>query len=69
MSEQAVIAHADTQAPGHPPQKYRDAQRRPAEIEEREYCDRVKYQHKNKYLPVEPASAKVDRRFVLHFTP
>src|SRR5579859_5123377 len=51
MREQAVVAHADAEASGDPPQEHRERQRLPTEHEERSNCADMEQNHEKSCDP------------------
>src|SRR6266446_299060 len=52
VREQAMIAHADAQAPRHPPQEHGDEQCLPREEEKRRHSADVKRRHERRRHPI-----------------
>jgi hypothetical protein len=69
MGEQAMIANADAQAAGEPPQKDGDSERGPTEVEKGYDRADMKRQHEKRHRPVDWVFVAIDRYLVSHLSP
>jgi len=51
MRQQAVVSHADAEAPGDPPQEHGNEKGLPAEYEQRCHCAGVEENHEERCYP------------------
>jgi hypothetical protein len=69
VRQEAVKAHADAQAPRHPPEHGSRNHGLPAKGEERGHCGQVKDHHPDAGRPVDFLRFITDTRFLVHKTP
>src|SRR5579859_3778162 len=70
MREQPVIAHADSEAAGHPPKEHRNKQCFPGKKENCRYCAQMECQHEPSCDPIDlVVLTRAFERFNLQFHP
>jgi len=70
MRQQAVVSHADAEAPSDPPQEHGNEKGLPAEYEQRCHCAGVKHNHEEGRYPndrLPERSVTLEKSWISHY--